>query len=115
MALLWHVRRVVVGADGVVLDMGRRRRLFTGARQLAVRLANRTCYWPGCNVPVTQCQTDHLDSWSPTGDRGGGSTNPGNGGPACGKHNRYKQQGFTVWRDPAGRWHTYRPDGTEVT
>ncbi|MCU1354766.1 MAG: endonuclease, partial [Acidimicrobiales bacterium] len=46
---------------------------------------------------------------------GGGETNPHNGGPACGRHNRYKQHGYTVHRDPDGPWHTYRPDGTEIT
>ena len=45
----------------------------------------------------------------------GGSTSPGNGGPACGTHNRHKERGFSVRRDEAGHWHTYRPDGTEIT
>ena len=40
---------------------------------------------------------------------------PDNGGPACARHNRWKQQhGFRTWRDPTGQWHTYRPDGTEI-
>jgi hypothetical protein len=110
-ALVGDVRRVVVGADGVVIDLGRRRRLFTGAAQLAVRLSSIHCYWPGCNVPVTQCQTDHLIPWA---DRGGGSTNPGNGGPACGRHNRLKERGFSVLRDQTGGWHVTRPDGTKI-
>jgi hypothetical protein len=111
-ALIDHIRRVVIGADSVVIDLGRRRRCFTGAAQLAARLAATECYWPGCHVPVTDCQIDHLIPWA---DHGGGSTDPGNGGPACGTHNRYKQRGYRVHRDPAGRWHTYRPDGTEIT
>ncbi len=110
-ALVGHVRRVVVGADSVVIDLGRRRRLFTGPAQLAARLSSTECYWPGCHVPVTDCDTDHLIPWA---DRGGGSTNPRNGGPACGKHSRHKNHGYTVHRDPAGAWHTYRPDGTEL-
>ncbi|CAN5849327.1 hypothetical protein BH23ACT2_BH23ACT2_08430 [soil metagenome] len=110
-ALVGRVRRVVIGADSVVIDLGRRRRLFTGPAQLAARLGATHCYWPGCHVPVTDCQTDHLRPW---GDGGGGCTDPGNGGAACGKHNRHRQAGFTVTRDPAGQWHTYRPDGTEI-
>jgi hypothetical protein len=109
-ALVGHVRRVVVGADGVVTDLGRRRRLFTGAAQLAVRLSSIHCYWPGCNVVVTQCQTDHLIPWADHG----GSTNPRNGGPACGKHNRLKEHGYTVRRDHTGAWHITRPDGTQI-
>ena len=77
-----------------------------------MRLANTECYWPGCHVPVTDCQIDHLIPWAD--HSGGGSTNPGNGGPACGRHNRYKQHGYTVHRDPTGHWHTHRPDGTEI-
>ena len=110
-ALVGHVRRVVIDAEGTVIDLSRRRRLFTGAAALAVKLASSECYWPGCHVPVTDCQSDHLIPWA---DHGGGSTNPGNGGPACGRHNRMKERGFTAWRDPAGQWHTYRPDGTEI-
>jgi len=34
---------------------------------------------------------------------------------ACARHNRWKQQrGFRTQRDPTGRWHTYRPDGSEI-
>ncbi|WP_426572889.1 DUF222 domain-containing protein [Aquihabitans sp. McL0605] len=110
--LVGQLRRVVVGADSVVLDMGRRQRCFTGARQLAVRLSNATCVWTGCHVPSSQCQCDHLEGFN---GPGAGSTNPGNGAPACGRHNRFKEQGFTVVRDQRGRWHVYRPDGTEIT
>jgi len=111
-ALIGHVRRVVMGAGSMVIDLGRRRRLFTGAAQLAVKLAGTHCYWPGCHVPVTACQTDHMIPWADHG--GGGPTNPGNGAPACGRHNRLKERGYRVHRDQAGTWHTHRPDGTEI-
>ncbi len=83
--------------------------------RLAAQLANTECFWPGCHVPVSRCQIDHLVPFTERDDGGGGGrTNPGNGGPACGKHNRHKEHGSTVWRDPTGRWHTHRPDGTEI-
>lgn len=111
--LVGHIRRVVTGADGVVLDAGRKDRCFTGARQLAVRLSSTTCVWTACDVPSSECQCDHLD---PFNGPGRGRTNPGNGAPECGRHNRFKEQGgFTVVRDQHGRWHVYRPDGTEIT
>lgn len=109
-ALRSHVRRVVVGADSVVIDVGRRTRCFTGPRHLAVLLGATTCCWPGCNVPASRCQADHLEPWSQ-----GGRTDPGNGAPTCGKHNRFRNHGFTVERDASGRLHVYRPDGTEIT
>jgi hypothetical protein len=32
----------------------------------------------------------------------------------CGKHNRWKQKGFTIHRNPDGTWHTTRPDGSQL-
>ncbi|HWJ97472.1 MAG TPA: DUF222 domain-containing protein [Acidimicrobiales bacterium] len=110
--LIGQVRRVVTGADSVVLDMGRRARCFTGARQLAVRLSNSSCVWTGCDVPSSECQCDHLDAFNGPAE---GRTHPGNGAPQCGPHNRFKEGGFTVVRDRRGRWHVFRPDGTEIT
>jgi len=110
-ALVGHVRRVVIGADGVVINMGRQQRLFTGSAQLAVRLSSTECYWPGCHVPTSQCQSDHLKAWS---DPHRGPTDQANGGSACGRHNRHKQGGFSVFRDSAGGWHVLRPDGSEI-
>ncbi|MGN6695898.1 MAG: DUF222 domain-containing protein [Aquihabitans sp.] len=110
--LIGHVRRNVTRADGVVVDMSRKNRFFTGARQLAVRLSSRSCVWTACDVPSSECQCDHLDAFNGPEQ---GHTNPDNGGPACGRHNRLKQQGYTVVRDRYGRYHVYRPDGTEIT
>ena len=68
------------------------------------------CIWPGCWVPTTQCEADHIRPHA-----AGGATVPGNGAPLCGRHNRWKQKGFTTRRDPnTGRWRTNRPDGTEI-
>ena len=99
-ALIGHIRRVVIGSDSVVIDLGRDRRLFTGAAALAVKLSQTTCSWPGCLVPVTQCQCDHVEPWTRRPDgRGGGCTCPGNGASCCGRHNREKERGYTVHRD----------------
>ena len=37
-----------------------------------------------------------------------------NGAPLCGKHNRWKQKGYTVQRHPDGTWTTIRPNGTTI-
>jgi Domain of unknown function (DUF222) len=110
-ALCGHVRRVVFDTAGVVIDLGRRSRLFTGGSRDAVMLGDRWCLWPGCDQRSGRCQTDHTTPWATSN----GTTTPNNGGPACGRHNRWKQtHGYTTRRDPGGRWHTYRPDGTEI-
>ncbi len=106
-----HIRRVVLGRDGVVLDMGRKRRVFTGARHTAVLLSSTTCCWPGCNAPASTCQADHMLPWAHP-DKG--RTDPGNGAPTCGKHNRFRNHGFTVHRDDDGTLHVHRPDGTRI-
>ena len=108
-ALCGRVRRVVLDTAGVVIDLGRRSRLFTGGARDAVLLGDRWCMWPGCDLRSGRCQTDHTTPWA-----NDGPTRPDNGGPACGRHNRWKQRGFTTLRDQTGHWHTYRPDGTEI-
>ena len=108
-ALLGELRRVVIGTDGVVIDLGRRR-LFTGYARLAAQLNAHECYWPGCHVNVKNCQIDHLTPYSEAQDRGGGLTNPHNAGVACGKHNRHKERGYTVQRKPDGTIEIRRPD-----
>ena len=113
-ALLGHVRRVVIGSDGVIIDLGRRQRLFRGSARHAALLqgaldGNGRCIWPGCGRHH-HCQIDHTHDWSDDG-----STDIANSGIVCGFHNVFKTRGYTCRRDPHGRWHTYRPDGTELT
>jgi hypothetical protein len=101
-------RRVIVDSAGVVIDLGRKRR-FTGSARVAVILSRRRCLWPGCGRASSRNQIDHTHEHSR-----GGLTMPHNAGPACGRHNRAKNRGFTVHRDANGDWHVYRPDGTEL-
>ena len=108
-ALVGRVRRMVMGWDSVILDASGYHKLFTGPLRAAVMLGSHECYWTGCHVNVRHCQADHLDP-----RRNGGRTNPDNGAPACGRHNRLKEHGFAAYRDERGRLHIYRPDGTEI-
>lgn len=108
-ALISKIRRVVVTAGSERVDLGKAR-LFTGAARHAVKLKATHCVWPGCRVPTSACQADHLTEHSQ-----GGKTHPENGAPLCGKHNRLKHNGgFTIYRTPDGTWHTIRPDDTEI-
>ena len=104
-----HVRRVVLDSAGVVVDMGRKQRLFTGAMRDAVLLSARRCTRGGCHVPAHACEADHVLPWSQAGP-----TNTRNGGPLCDHHNRWRTRGYRTWRDEHGHWHHYRPDGTEI-
>lgn len=109
LALVGHVRRVVYDATGVVIDMGRKQRLFKGASREAVMLLATTCAWAGCDQKAEWCQADHSISW-----KAHGCTVPRNGGPLCRRHNIFKEQGFRVSRDETGHWHTHHPDGHEI-
>lgn len=114
-AFVGHVRRAVINADGVIVDYGRSQRLFRGHARDAV-LSGRwpragvTCAWPGCTSPLGALQIDHIHRAAD-----GGPTNPHNGHPHCGRHNRLKEAGYTT------RYHTgrppqhLRPDRTPIT
>ncbi|WP_433497155.1 DUF222 domain-containing protein [Sphaerimonospora sp. CA-214678] len=75
--------RLVMNAQGQVLDMGRKTRLATPAQRRAVQARYDTCWVKGCSLPVSMCQVDHLDNWSE-----GGRTDLARLGPACQFHNR---------------------------
>ena len=108
-AALGQVRRIVLDSAGVVVDVGRKQRLFTGALRDAIMLISHRCIWPGCYRPASQCEADHALPFAHAGP-----TAAHNGNPACGHHNRWKSRGYRTRRDSNGQWHHFRPDGTEI-
>jgi len=106
-AAIGHVRRVVLDSASVVVDVGRRQRLFTGPLREVILAIARFCFWPGCHHAPRE--VDHVLPYGHDGP-----TDACNGGPACGCHNRWRTRGYRTWRDPDGHWHHYRPDGTEL-
>jgi hypothetical protein len=105
------VRRVVIDSAGVVVDAGRKRRLFTGvARELALLLWQR-CGHLGCTVSADQCQVDHMDEWNADD----GATDQVNARPRCSTHNPLKsKRRLRSVRDPNGYIVDYRSDGTPM-
>ena len=93
--MIWgQVRRVVVDSAGVVINMGRRQRLFRGNARQAILLQSSRCVIAGCATPIRRCEADHLTEWG----RHGHTDGP-NGAPVCGRHNRLKNSGYRVHRD----------------
>lgn len=80
-----EVERVVFDGPGRVIDVGQRRRLFTGATRRAVEVRDRMCHSEFCEVPAEECEIDHVRPWAQ-----GGPTTVENGRPACGHHNRHR-------------------------
>jgi hypothetical protein len=101
--------RIVLGPDGEPLDYGRRHRIVPPALRKAVILRDKTCVFAGCGAPHHWCDVHHVIHWAH-----GGETNLDNSGLLCERHHTKVHHGFQIHRDTDGRWHTYRPDGTEI-
>jgi hypothetical protein len=110
-ALTGHVRRVIIDSAGVVTDLGRKQRLFTGSARIAAKLLTRRCSHPGCNITTTFADIDHIDEWA----HHHGTTNQHNASIRCGKHDRFKHQHqWRTRRAPNGQHYTIKPDGTII-
>lgn len=47
-----QVTRIVIGADSTPIDLGRTKRLWTGAQRRLVIARDRHCAFPGCQIPA---------------------------------------------------------------
>jgi hypothetical protein len=108
--LAGHVRRVIVDARNVPIDMGRKQRLFTGPARDAAKLLVRRCDHAGCDLPEEFCDVDHIAEW-----HDGGPTDQDNAGAGCNHHNNLKHRRRTsTRRDIHGQRYTVRPDGSII-
>ena len=104
-----RVRRVVVDADSVVIDLGRTQRLFTGKARQAAQLLVTSCTHRGCDIPATSCDVDHRNEWASES----GTTNQANAMPLCGPHDRWKHTNhIQSRRATSGRLFLIKPNGT---
>ena len=103
------VTRIVMGPDGLPLDVGRTQRVVPPHLRKAVERRDRHCVFAGCGAPTHWCDVHHLIEWI-----NGGDTSLQNSGLLCERHHTKVHHGFRVERQPDGRWHTWRPDGTEI-
>jgi hypothetical protein len=78
----------VLGGAGQVLDLGRERRLFTGAVRRAVVLRDRGCAFPACDRPARWSEVHHIEHWVD-----GGATSLGNAVLLCNHHHRVIHRG----------------------
>ncbi|MGY1602626.1 DUF222 domain-containing protein [Geodermatophilus sp. SYSU D00815] len=100
--------RIVLGPDGEPLDLGRGP--AAGARaERARRGGQRGPSIRRLRRPALVEEVHHLLHWAL-----GGETSLANSGLLRERHHTQVRHGFRVERDTAGRWHTYRPDGTGI-
>lgn len=71
----------VLGSAGEVLDLGRRRRLFSPGQLKALWVRDRHCTFPGCSTPAHWCDAHHVLHWLD-----GGRSDLGNAALLCGRH-----------------------------
>ncbi|MGI8794233.1 MAG: HNH endonuclease signature motif containing protein, partial [Acidimicrobiales bacterium] len=76
--------RIVFDGPDRVLGVSHRRD-FTGALRRAIEVRDRTCTWPGCDVPAVRCHGDHANPVT-----AGGPTAQANGQCLCATHNGHK-------------------------
>ena len=110
-ALQGYVRWMMVDRLGNPLAATSKQRFFKGPIREAVMSVSDRCICPGCRRRTGAAQADHLDE-----HQYGGATSMTNGGPVCGKHNRFKSRhNYRPRRDQRGHWHLYDPQGNLVT
>ncbi len=100
---------VVLGGDGVALDVGRGARTVTRGQRRALRAMHRTCINRDCNVPFSQTKAHHIRWWV----RDRGPTDVDNLAPLCDRCHHLVHEGgwiLTMTPDRVATW--IRPDGT---
>jgi len=96
--------------DGLPIDVGRRKRLFTARQRRALQARDRTCRFPGCPVSASRTRGHHIEPWWLNG-----RTDIGNGLSLCNAHHgRLHAGAFRVRRDGRGELHFEAPDGEEI-
>ena len=98
------------GADGQVLDVGRRTRTVPSAMRRALLSRDRgQCQFPGCES--RHCDAHHVEHWAD-----GGETRLQNLVLACRFHHRALHEGGfrVVPADAEGQFRFLRPDGTPL-
>ena len=108
MACIAEITPIIVGADGVKLNVGHTTRLATPAQRRALRAMYRTCAVPGCCVAWDQIVIHHVKYY-----RNRGPTDIENLLPLCVKHHHCAHEGGWQFALAADRTLTITlPNGT---
>jgi hypothetical protein len=94
------IRRVLLGPDAAVLEVGRALRVPAAAARAALRVRDRGCVWPDCERPSSWTSAHHLLHWSH-----GGDTNLANLVSLCFRHH---------WSVHEGGWRLVRTEQQRV-
>ena len=110
LAMVGHVRRIVLDSNHVIVNAGRLTRLYRGPLRQAVQAITPRCRWLGCLIRARIAAIDHRDEFAE-----GGATDAANAEVLCQHHNRMKTaRGYRARRLDNGWWVINRPDGTPL-
>jgi hypothetical protein len=100
---------IVLGSDGVALDVGRANRLATCDQRRALAAMYSRCGHPGCQVAFQHCRIHHVTDWIVHH----GPTDLDNLLPLCATHHHQVHEGgWSLTLDPDRTVTITRPDGT---
>jgi Domain of unknown function (DUF222) len=94
------IRRVLLGPDSAVIDVGRALRVPSGAGRAALRVRDQGCVWPGCDRPSSWTNAHHVLHWGH-----GGDTNLENLVLLCHRHH---------WSVHEGGWQLVRSEDRRI-
>ena len=106
---------VVLDGHGVVLDVGRSKRLATADQRRGLRAMYASCAIAACGIEFDRCEIHHLDPFG--GTDGTGQTNLDLLLPLCSRHHHAAHEGrWQLHLDPTSRMLSVTlPDGTTDT
>jgi hypothetical protein len=107
-----EVRRLIMDAKGVPLDMGRKVRLATAAQRAAIAVRDGGCIHPGCDKPPAWTRMHHITEW-----QHGGPTDLANMAGGCSwHHSLWHSPGWSVEPNPVQdqRWIFTTPSGRKL-
>ena len=79
---------LLLDEHGVVVDLGRTRRLFSGQQRRVLAVRDGGCRFPGCDRPPAHADAHHVISWLD-----GGPTDLANAMLLCRHHHRHVHEG----------------------
>jgi hypothetical protein len=104
------VARILLGPEGLPLDVGRAHRLVPAHIRRAAEVRDGGCVFAGCHAPAWWCDAHHLVHWID-----GGETSLANTALLCERHHTQVHHGYSMRWDPEeDQWRTFRPGGREI-
>jgi len=105
------ITRVLLGPDGMPLNIGRTQRLVPAHIRRAAEARDGGCVFAACTNPTWWCDAHHVAEW--IADHG--ETSIENTALLCERHHTQVHHGYCVRWDPDDhQWRTFRDDGAEI-